>query len=165
MTSSFVFYGPPGTGKTLLAEALAGSAGVNFVKTGYAECQRNGHQGEMLKALYAAADKAIASTPAIFFIDEIDSFYSRTADTNSKYILGVVNGFLTQLDRLNATPGVIIVAATNHLDMIDPAVIRSGRFDRHIPVEPLDCAGVNAMLMAELPDVMAPEGADGGTGR
>jgi cell division protease FtsH len=157
VTSSFVFYGPPGTGKTLLAEALAGSAGVSFVKTGYAECQRNGHQGEMLKALYAAADKAIASTPAIFFIDEIDSFYSRSADSHNKYIIGVVNGFLTQLDRLNATPGVIIVAATNHLDMIDPAVIRSGRFDRHIPVEPLDRAGVNAMLKAELPDVMAPE--------
>ena len=108
----------------------------------------------MLRALYAAAEQAISQAPAVFFLDEIDSFYRRAQSTNG-YITGVVNGLLTLLDRLNATPGVIVVAATNFAENVDPAVVRAGRFDRHVIVEPLDRAGVRSMLSAELPPHLA----------
>ena len=132
----------------MMAEGLAGSAGINFVKTSYSDCQRHGHQGDMLKALNTAVENAIATAPSVFFIDEIDSFHNRQGRTGSKdgYILGVVNGLLTQLDRLSATPGVILVAATNYPDRVDPAVIRPGRFDRHIHVGRPDRSGIRSML-------------------
>ena len=104
VTKSFLLYGPPGTGKTLIAHALAGSAGIGFVKTSYSDCQKFGHQGDMLRELNAAADRAIAGTPAAFFVDEIDSFYARDLSSNG-YVIGVVNGLLTLLDRLSATEG------------------------------------------------------------
>jgi ATP-dependent Zn protease len=156
VTTSVLLTGPPGVGKTHLAQAVAGSAGVPLVKTGYAECQKAGHQGDMLRALYAAADQAISQAPAVFFLDEIDSFYSRARSTNG-YITGVVNGLLTLLDRLNATPGMIVIAATNFAENVDSAVIRSGRFDRHVTVGPLDRAGVRSMLSAELPPHLATD--------
>lgn len=149
VTKSFLLYGPPGTGKTLLAHALAGSAGIGFVKTSYSDCQKFGHQGDMLRELNAAADRAIAGTPAIFFVDEIDSFYDRGISHNG-YVIGVVNGLLTLLDRLSATEGVVLIAATNDPRRVDPAVVRSGRFDRHIRVSAPDRAGIRAMLEAAL---------------
>ena len=150
VTSSFLLFGPPGTGKTRLATALAGSARLPFIMTSYSDCQKAGHQGDMLRELNAAGERAIAQAPAVFFIDEIDSFHARGKQSSSGYILGVVNGLLTLLDRLNQTPGVIVVAATNHPGTVDPAVIRAGRFDRHLPVGPLDRAGIRAMLTAEI---------------
>lgn len=161
VTSSFIFHGPPGTGKTLLAEALAGSAGVAFIRTSYSDCQKFGHQGDMLRVLSETVEKAITNAPSILFIDEIDSFYSRTGDTRfSGYMTGVVNGLLTLIDRLNATPGVIVIGATNHLSMIDPAIIRPGRFDCHIRIDPLDRGGVMAMIAAELPDILSGDELD-----
>ena len=149
VTKSFLLHGPPGTGKTLLAHALAGSAGIGFVKTSYSDCQRAGHQGDMLRELNAAADRAASGSPAIFFVDEIDSFYDRGMSHNG-YVIGVVNGLLTLLDRLSATEGVILIAATNDSKRVDPAVIRSGRFDRHVRVSAPDRAGIRAMLEAAL---------------
>lgn len=149
VTKSFLLYGPPGTGKTLLAHALAGSAGVGFVKTSYSDCQKFGHQGDMLRELNAAADRAIAGTPAAFFVDEIDSFYARDLSSNG-YVIGVVNGLLTLIDRLSATEGVVLIAATNDPRRVDPAVVRSGRFDRHVRVSAPDRAGIRSMLEAAL---------------
>lgn len=119
VTRSFLLYGPPGTGKTMLAHALAGSAGIGFVKTSYSDCQKFGHQGDMLRELNAAADRAIAGTPAAFFVDEIDSFYDRGMSHNG-YVIGVVNGLLTLIDRLSATEGVVLIAATNDPRRVDP---------------------------------------------
>lgn len=148
VTKSFLLLGPPGTGKTMLAEGLAGSAGLSFVKTSYSDCQRHGHQGDMLKALNTAVETAIATAPSIFFIDEIDSFFSRDREIGSGkgYIIGVVNGLLTQLDRLAATPGVILIGATNDAGRVDSAVIRPGRFDRHIHIGRPDRSGIRLML-------------------
>ena len=148
VTRSVLLAGPPGTGKTMLAHALAGSAGINLVKTSYSDCQKHGHQGDMLRELNAAADRAVTGAPSVFFIDEIDSFYNREM-SQSGYMIGVVNGALTLIDRLLATDGVIVIAATNDPERVDPAIIRSGRFDRHISVGPPDRAGIRAMLETE----------------
>ena len=156
VTRSFLLMGPPGTGKTLLAHALAGSTGAAFIKTSYSQCQSSGHQGDMLKALYAAGETAITSTPSVFFIDEIDSFFVRGQSLNG-YIIGVVNGLLTLIDRLLSTPGVILLAATNNRDRVDPAVIRAGRFDRHIHVGHPDRAGIATMLKAALPALLSQD--------
>ena len=163
VTKSFLLMGPPGTGKTMLAQALAGSAGVGVVKTSYSDCQKEGHQGDMLKALASAVESAITTAPSVFFIDEIDSFFNRKSRMGSKdgYIIGVVNGLLTQLDRLSATPGVIIIAATNYPDRVDPAVIRPGRFDKHIRVGKPDRSGIRAMLSESLADIINADDLDG----
>ena len=102
----------------------------------------------MLKALNTAVESAISAAPSVFFIDEIDSFHSRDRETGSRngYIIGVVNGLLTQIDRLSATPGVILIAATNNVERVDSAVIRPGRFDRHIHVGRPDRSGILSML-------------------
>ena len=156
VTASVLMSGPPGTGKSLLARAVAGPAAAHFVKTGYAECQKAGHQGDMLKALHAAANQAIAWAPSVFFLDEIDSFYSRGQSSNG-YIVSVDNGLLTLLDRLNTTPAVIVIAAANFVENVDPAIVRAGRFDRHVHVGPLNKGGVRSMLHAELPPEFATD--------
>jgi hypothetical protein len=149
VTTSFLLAGPPGTGKTMLAEALTRSAGITLVKTSYSDVQKMGHQGDALKALNAAAEQAKSNRPSVFFLDEVDSFYNRNQSSNG-YILGMVNGLLTLIDALTMTEGVVLLAATNDPERVDPAVIRSGRFDRHIRVGRPDRAGIRAMLEAAL---------------
>lgn len=149
VTRSFLLIGPPGTGKTLLAQSLAGSAGVVFEKTSYSDCQKHGHQGDFLRELNASADRAVAGLPSVWFVDEIDSFHRR-GQSSSGYMVGVVNGLLTLLDRVSATEGVILVAATNDVERIDTAVIRAGRYDRHIRVTPPDRSGVRTFLSSAL---------------
>lgn len=147
VTASFLLYGPPGTGKTHSAEALATTAGLPLVSGSYAEWQKEGHQGQMLAAMYAAANQAIATAPCVFFLDEIDSFDARTqGGANSQYMRGVVNGLLTVMTLLNETEGVIVVAATNFPEFVDPAILRAGRLDMHIPITFLDRNGVHDML-------------------
>ena len=153
VTKSFLLVGPPGTGKTMLAEALARSAGITFVKTSYSDCQKAGHQGDALRELNAAAERAKLGRPAVFFLDEVDGFYNRKQSTNG-YIVGMVNGLLTLLDALSATEGIVLVSATNDAERVDPAVIRSGRFDQHIRVGRPIRSGIVAMLSAAVSGVI-----------
>ncbi len=135
VSSSVLFHGPPGNGKTLLASALAGSLNIPLIATSYSDCQKHGHQGDMLKALSGKVDEAIITAPCVFFLDELDGFTHRDRpNRRSDYIVGVVNGLLEHLTRLNETPGVIVLGATNFPDMIDPAVTRPGRFDLKIEI-------------------------------
>jgi Cdc6-like AAA superfamily ATPase len=153
VTKSFLLTGPPGTGKTMLAEALARSAGITLVKTSYADVQKRGHQGDALKALNEAAERAKTDRPAAFFLDEVDSFYDRNQSSNG-YIIGMVNGLLTLIDGLSATEGVVLIAATNDPERVDPAVVRAGRFDRHIRVGRPIRSGITAMLSAAVAGII-----------
>ena len=151
VTRSALLFGPPGTGKTMLARALAGSAGVPLIATSYADCQRHGHQGDMLAALNAAFEQAAQQAPAILFIDEIDSFSNRSGDSSShEYLRGIVNGLLEQINRAAEVEGLVLLGATNHLQDVDPAVVRSGRFDMKIEIPLPDSAGLQAILASKL---------------
>lgn len=151
VTSSVLLYGPQGTGKTLLAQSLAGSADIPLVATSYGDCQRAGHQGDFLRVLSEKVEQAVASAPCVFFLDELDSFSSRTkSNRNSGYVVAIVNSLLEHLTRLNETPGIIVVGATNHPGNVDPAVLRPGRFDLRIPLDAPDKAGIKRMLEVEL---------------
>ncbi|MEM7709240.1 MAG: AAA family ATPase, partial [Pseudomonadota bacterium] len=148
---SLLLTGPPGTGKTHAAACLAGSAGAGFVSTSFADCQRHGHLGHYLAAMSGKVEEAIAKAPSVFFLDELDSFGVRDPrDQTGRYMTPVVNGLLEQLSRLHATPGVAIVAATNHPDRVDPAIVRAGRFDRHLTLDLPDRAGLEAILQSHI---------------
>lgn len=148
VSASALFYGPPGSGKTMLAEAMAGSAGVHFVTTSYTDLQAAGHLGDYLKAMSEVVKEAISNAPSVIFFDELDSFGSRNAPggTYNRYMTSVINDMLQQLTRLNAAEGVIVLAATNFVENIDPAILRSGRFDAKIPVPHPDKSGVRDIL-------------------
>lgn len=148
---SAVFYGPPGNGKTMLAAAFAGSAGIPLFATSYSSCQKAGHQGEMLRALHEVFRQAEAAVPCVLFIDEIDGFSDRSRETqHDQYIRGVVNGLLTELSRAAGVPGLVLLSATNNLGVVDPAVIRPGRFDLKIPVLNPDRSGIRDILADHL---------------
>lgn len=125
-----LLYGPPGSGKTRFARELAKACDVPLFAHSYAEWQAEGHQGDMLKAMRRAFKNAADNAPCILQVDEIDTFTIRTGSSdNSNYNRGVVNGLLECLDGLGGREGVVVLATTNQIDAIDPAVLRSGRID------------------------------------
>lgn len=151
VSASIFVHGPPGNGKTMVAACLAGSAGIPVVATSYADCQRHGHQGDYLKAMNEKVEEAIARAPCVFVVDEMDAYQVRNRSSrNSDYNIGVVNGLLEQLSRLNETPGVIVVGAANHPAMIEPAILRPGRFDRHYAIGSPDLSGIERILCGSL---------------
>jgi len=130
--------GPPGCGKTTFAAALARTCGIEFVVGSYAAWQSKGHQGDMLKAMRQAFADARKKAPCIFLIDEIDGFIERRdgdgVTDNSDYMRGVVNGLLEELDGSHDRDGVVVIGACNNASVIDPALKRPGRLDRHIEI-------------------------------
>lgn len=129
-----VLYGMPGTGKTLLAKAVANESDANFISiNGPAIFSK--WVGESEKAIRKLFSKARQVAPSILFIDEIDSIAPRRGKTSDSGSTDrVVNQLLSELDGLEALEGVVVIAATNRPDIIDPAVLRPGRLDRHVHV-------------------------------
>ncbi|MEX2620008.1 MAG: AAA family ATPase [Egibacteraceae bacterium] len=127
--------GPPGTGKTLLARALAGEANAAFLYVAATEFVEVyvGEGAARVRDLFAEAQ---AMAPAIVFIDEVDAVGGRRGSANegTRERENTLNQILTELDGFDAQAGVIVVAATNRPDMLDPALVRPGRFDRHLTV-------------------------------
>jgi cell division protease FtsH len=131
-----VLYGDPGTGKTLLAKALAGESGANFIATNGSEFGSMfvGVSTLKIKRLFA---RARAMAPCVLFIDEIDAVGGRRMDEGSaaaREMSSTLNQLLVQMDGFEDNNGVIVVAATNRLESLDPALLRSGRFDRRIQI-------------------------------
>ncbi|MBP2229688.1 AAA+ superfamily predicted ATPase [Azospirillum agricola] len=150
--------GPSGTGKTTFAKALAGSCGVPLVVGSLSRWQSTGHLGDLLKAMRATFTEARAVAPAILFVDEIDAFGDRSGFTheNRDYSIQVVNGLLEELDGVEGREGVVVVGACNDPGRLDPAIVRSGRLDRTIPVPLPDREALAGILRhhlgADLPD-------------
>lgn len=128
-----IFTGPPGTGKTLLAKAIAGEADVNFYYKSGSEFQQM-YVGQGASDLRKLFKEARDNAPSIVFLDEIDSI-GKKRDSHRAQIRdddGVLNQLLVEMDGFSTDKNVIVFAATNRSDMLDSALMRSGRFDRKI---------------------------------
>ncbi|MEI6885061.1 MAG: CDC48 family AAA ATPase [Bacteroidota bacterium] len=125
-----ILYGRPGTGKTYLAKALASESGVNFISVKGPQLLSR-YIGESEKGVRELFRMAKQASPCILFLDEIDSLTPRRSSdgSGSGVIERVIGQFLTEMDGIEDLKGVIVLAATNRLDLIDPALLRSGRFD------------------------------------
>ncbi|MDA7463667.1 CDC48 family AAA ATPase [Candidatus Poseidonia alphae] len=136
-----VLFGAPGTGKTLLAKAIANEAQANFISIKGPELISK-WVGESERAIREIFKKAKQSAPSIIFLDEFESIASMrsggSASEGSDVSNRVVNQLLASMDGVESLDGVIIVAATNRPEMIDPALLRSGRFERVLHVPPPD---------------------------
>jgi transitional endoplasmic reticulum ATPase len=129
-----LLYGPPGTGKTLLAKAVATESEANFISVRGPELLSK-WVGESEKAVREIFRKARQAAPCIIFFDEIDALAPvRGYATDSGVTERVVSQLLTELDGIQPLHGVVVVASTNRIDMIDPALLRAGRFDKLIYV-------------------------------
>jgi len=141
-----LLYGPPGTGKTLLAKAVANESNANFISIKGPEIMSKWY-GESERAMREIFKKARQVAPSIIFLDEIDAVAPRRgAYEASKAYDTLVNELLTSMDGLTAREGVTVIAATNRPDMIDPALLRPGRFDRLIFVPVPDAPARRAIL-------------------
>jgi transitional endoplasmic reticulum ATPase len=133
-----LLYGPPGTGKTLLAKAVANESEANFIGVKGPEVLSK-WVGESEKAIREIFRKARQAAPCIIFFDEIDSIVPRRGGRFDSGVTDrIVNQLLTEMDGLERLEGVVVIAATNRPDIIDPALLRPGRFDRLIYVPPPD---------------------------
>ena len=153
--------GPPGTGKTLLAKAVAGEANVPFFSLSASEFVEAivGVGASRVRDLFAQAKEA---APAIIFIDELDSIGRARGASGS--IGGhdereqTLNQILTEMDGFDPSAGVIVLAATNRADILDPALLRPGRFDRRVTVSPPDRVGRKKILQVHTRSVpLAPD--------
>ncbi len=144
-----ILYGPPGTGKTLIAKAVAGEANCNFFATSGSafEDMLVGVGAKRVRDLFAKARK---NKPSIIFIDEIDSVASKRGKNDVMGGSGIadqtINQLLAEMDGFASDAGVIVIAATNRLDVLDEAILRPGRFDRQIQVTLPDIKGREAIL-------------------
>lgn len=133
-----LLYGPPGTGKTLLAKAVATESGANFIGVRGPELFSK-WVGESEKGVRQIFKKAKQAAPSIVFFDELDAIAPRRGVYEGSHVTeSVVNQILTSMDGIESLEGVTVIGASNRPDMIDPALLRAGRFEKLIFVEPPD---------------------------
>jgi len=133
MPRGVLLYGPPGTGKTLLARALAGEAGVPFFALSGSDFVEKfvGVGAGRVRELFKKARKA---GRCVIFIDEIDAMGKKRDETSSDERDQTLNALLSEMSGFHTGDGVVVIAATNRIEMLDPALLRPGRFDRQIEV-------------------------------
>ena len=140
-----LLHGPPGTGKTLLAKAVAHEAGANFFSQSAAAFVEMfaGLGAARIRRLFAMARK---ERPAIIFIDEIDAVGGERGSDNNSEREQTLNQLLVEMDGFETTNDLVVIAASNLLEKLDPALLRPGRFDRQIFVSPPDVSGREAIM-------------------
>ena len=153
--------GPPGTGKTLLAKAVAGEASVPFFQIAGSEFVEMfvGRGAAKVRDLFKQAKE---KAPCIIFIDEIDAVGKRrdNALASNDEREQTLNQLLSEMDGFDNQKGIVVLAATNRPESLDPALLRPGRFDRRVPVELPDLAGREAILKIHADDVKMEPGVD-----
>ncbi len=146
-------YGPPGTGKTMLAKAVANESEANFILVNGPELL-NKYVGESEKGVREVFEKARQSAPCIVFFDEIDSIAPKRGQYQGSHVTeSVVNQLLTEIDGLEELKDVIVIGATNRPDIVDPALLRPGRFNRMIKTEEPDQETREKILEVHIEDM------------
>ena len=128
-----LLYGPPGTGKTLLAKAVAGETNAHFISLSGPEIMGK-YYGESEEKIREIFNQAEENSPSIIFIDEIDSIAPKRDEVSGEVEKRIVSQLLTLMDGMKSRGKVVVIAATNRPDSIDPALRRPGRFDREIEI-------------------------------
>jgi len=157
--------GPPGTGKTLIAKALAGEAGVSFLAVSGSDFSAPlvGIAKSRVSKLFQQARKR---APCLIFIDEIDAIGRKRGGGGSaadREFEATLNQLLVEMDGFNTTSGVIVIGATNRVDVLDPALLRPGRFDRQIHIGLPDVGGRKAILQVHARNVKLADSVDLGS--
>lgn len=140
-----LLYGPPGTGKTLLAKAVAGETSAHFISLSGPEIMGKyyGESEERIREIFKQAEE---NSPSIIFIDEIDSIAPKRDEVSGEVEKRIVSQLLTLMDGMKSRGKVVVIAATNRPDSIDPALRRPGRFDREIEIGIPDDEGRHEIL-------------------
>jgi transitional endoplasmic reticulum ATPase len=143
-----LLYGPPGTGKTLLARCLAQEAAARFLHVRATDVTSKWY-GEAERRVQDVFDRARRQAPAVIFFDEIDAI-ARMREDSHEATHRVVSTLLENMDGLEEAQGVMVIAATNRPEAVDPAIVRPGRFDRLVEVPLPDRAGRRAIFRVHL---------------
>ncbi len=143
-----LLYGPPGTGKTLMVKAIANHTNATFLRVTGSELVQK-YIGEGAKMVHELFESAKKNQPAIIFIDEIDAIASKRMDDTTggdREVHRTLMQLLTEMDGFTPLSGVIVIGATNRVDVLDPAILRPGRFDRLLYIPLPNNAGRKAIL-------------------
>lgn len=152
LSSRLLLSGPPGTGKTTFARALCNTLQAPLIATSVARWLETSHLGDVLAAMNTTFEQAREAAPCILFIDEVDNIGNRGgADRHyDDYWSSLVNRMLELLDGAAKAEGVIVVGATNRPEKIDPALLRSGRLEKHIVIPQPDTAALVSIIAHHL---------------
>jgi len=165
-TKGLLLYGPPGTGKTLLARAIAGESGATFISINQEDVSTQGLQGisedRVAKLFQEIAQMTARGEKVVLFFDELDAIApDRSASSTSSSKSSVVTMLLKAFDGMNSDSNVFLVATTNRVNAIDPAIRRPGRFDRQILVDLPTPEGREAIIRVHMARILkkstAPE--------
>lgn len=147
--NGILLYGPPGVGKTFVAKAVAGEFGLNFIHVSTGDLV-SAYRGESARNVKEAVRLAACNIPCVLFFDEFDSVAQSREDSIDPESRRIVNQLLQSLEEYRNVRELIVIAATNDLGQLDTAVIRPGRFDRHIRVDLPDAAAREAIFLAQV---------------
>jgi transitional endoplasmic reticulum ATPase len=157
--NGILLHGPPGVGKTFVARAIAGEYGLNLIHVSTGDLVSS-LQGGSAQNIDKAFQTALDNLPCLLFFDEFDSVAQRRDATPDQESRRTVNQLLTSLEAHREERGLLVMAATNNLEQLDPAVVRPGRFDRHIRIDLPDAGARKAIFQTELDDRPAAQDID-----